>query len=211
MKGCFRSWHAHLSNSLPIATTKKTQPMNHKNRLAALQNRLQQKLQAKAFFTEKVAPCAELFEAFQSAEVPFQVVACIGFQEEWQPHLKTEQPLFEIDWKRNQPLEQLLNQLFEEYPSENSFRYVPPYEKTTVGKEENPLKKATELLQLPNQEVLVYWLRYAVVVQLHLYDLPKLPEDTVFTFWHGDVVIFPQDLNWLIAYSLEEEWYAGKK
>jgi len=185
--------------------------MNHKNRLADLQSRLQQKLQAKAFFTEKVAPCAELFEAFRSAEVPFQVVACIGFQEEWQSHLETEQPAFEIDWKRNEPLEQLLNQLFEEYPSENSLRYVPPFEKITVGEQENPLKKATELLQLPNQEVLVYWLRYAVVVQLHLFDLQKLPEDTVFTFWHGDVVIFPQDLNWLIVYSLEEEWYAGKK
>ena len=180
--------------------------------LIHLKTRLQQKLKAQAFFEDKIAPFAELFSVFGKSGVGFQVAAWVGLEEEWCPHLSAkmqELPYYFKKEDNSKPVE-LLDGLFEQYPSLNALRYVPPFEKMEIETSENPLRKIVEQLQLEDTEVYVYFLRYAPLLQMKLYDIFRIDQDEMFNFWQGDVVIFPKDKTWLIAYSLEEEWYGGR-
>lgn len=76
---------------------------------------------------------------------------------------------------------------------------------------ESGLKTAVESLALENQTVYMYYLQYAPLLQLQLYDLLPVDNENLFNFWHGDVVIFPENHSWLISYSLEEDWYGEIK
>lgn len=185
--------------------------MARNSRLAHLKTRLQQKLQAQTFFEDKIAPFAELFSVFGKSGVGFQVAAWVGLKEEWHPHLvaKMQELPYGFKMEGNNKSVELLDDLFVQYPSLNALRYVPPIEKMEIETSENPLRKIMEHLQLEDTEVYVYFLRYAPLLQMKLYDIFRINQDEMFNFWLGDVVIFPKDKAWLIAYSLEEEWYAA--
>lgn len=182
-----------------------------KERSALLKKRLQQKLQAQTFFTEDVSACVELLTAFQEAGINYKIAGWVNVKQELRSYLvpEFEKLGFALDDDNNLVVADILDQVFETYPSIHSFRYVPPVPELNSLEQRDALFEAMEYLNLQDQEVQVYWLRYAVVLKLNLLDLLKLPADSVFTGWHGDAVIFPENLRWLIAYSLEDLWYAG--
>lgn len=61
------------------------------------------------------------------------------------------------------------------------------------------------------QEVYLYYMRYAILLQVNLHHLSRVASEELFNFYHGDAIIFAENLDWLIAYSLEDEWRAGWK
>ena len=123
---------------------------------------------------------------------------------------------FHADHLEELGLEEQMDKLYDRYPSINHLRYVPSlpkfadYGAASSEKIRDGLQKAAASLGLSNQRVFLSHLRYAPVIEVSLFDILEHDHKGLFNLWHGDAVIFPSDLSWLMAFTLEEEWYAGK-
>ena len=186
-----------------------------KERLEQLRAQLQTKLKAKEFLENQISPFTEIRNSLQQSTVSFTTIELLGFQEEWLPYLEEELlesylPTLPDDLGKSKAVN-LVHTLFDKYPSTNEFRYVPNFEKINLvsTQEVSGLKQTVKSLGLENQTVYLYYLQYAPLVQLELYDLFLVDNEDLFNFWYGDVVIFPENHSWLISYSLEEDWYGG--
>tara|TARA_R110002020_G_scaffold218232_12_gene426061 strand:+ start:712 stop:1302 length:591 start_codon:yes stop_codon:yes gene_type:complete len=191
--------------------------MNHKKeRLEQLRAQLQTKLKAKEFLENQISPFLEIQNHLRHKEVAFTILDLLGFQEEWLPYLEEELlesyfPALPDDLGQSKAVK-LVHTLFDKYPTTNEFRYEPNFEKINLvsTQEVSGLKQTVKSLGLENQTVYLYYLQYTPLVQLELYDLFLVDNEDLFNFWFGDVVIFPENHSWLISYSLEEDWYAGR-
>lgn len=185
---------------------------NKKKRLTYLKARLRTKLNALEYQEVRIAPYAEIFAYLNKLAIPFTIVDLLGYLPEWQPFLESElqKPIY-LNLNQNigcSEGEKICDSIFTAYPSVHPLRYVPesfiPIESNTnIG-----LTETVEFLGLKNQSVYLYHLQYAPILKLQLFDLLEAESDEIFNFWHGDAVISPIDYSWLIAFSLEEQWYA---
>lgn len=188
-----------------------------KERLEQLRTLLHSKLKAKDFLENQISPFTEIHTYLRQSKVAFTTIDLLGFQEEWLPYLEEELSKTHFSALAGglgkSKARKLLNTLFDKYPSTNAFRYVPKIDKINLitSNHESGLKTAVESLALENQTVYMYYLQYAPLLQLQLYDLLPVDNENLFNFWYGDVVIFPENHSWLISYSLEEDWYADIK
>lgn len=183
---------------------------------AALEQRrrqLQIRQEAQAFMQSDVEPALEILSLLQRRGVIYKIVQMLHVKEDWKETVAdalSQPPYttygFEAGHLKDQGIRALLESLFELYPSTNSLRYVPSLEKHVP----QGLQQLVNELGLVHQKVYVYYLSYAFVLELQLHDLVKYANADTFNFWHGDALIFSNDLSWLIAYSLEEEWYGGR-
>lgn len=187
-----------------------------KERLEQLRTHLNIKLKAKDFLEKELSPFTEIFNFLNQSKVTYTLVDLLGYQQEWAPYFQEELKKPPYDQLNDDisklKTQDLLSRLFDLYPSVNELRYVPSVDKViiTASTPGAGLKKAVDTLSLENQLVYVYYLRYAPLLKIQLHDLVQLGHEELFNFWFGDVVIFPQTHSWLIAFSLEEEWYAGR-
>jgi len=168
---------------------------------------LQLKQRAKAFFEASIQPFTTITTALQNSGIDYAVCGCIIRPKALLPYFYEIPAAAELFHTGNRDTIKLLDQLFKLYPTANALRYVPSLPKMDAGA---TLKDAVDFLGLDNQPVYVYYLRYAPVLQLQLYRLLSANAGDLFNRQQGDVVIFPTDLSWLIAYALETEWYAGR-
>jgi hypothetical protein len=176
-----------------------------------LENRrtlLQQQLQATEFVESSIRPFVEILQSLKKSHVQFRIVEFVNVREEWKLFLNKillENPfaafgLYKVPQSNDNAL---VNDLLNRYPSTNPFRYVPdlplmPYETS--------LRSIIETQDWEHEIAYLNYLAYPFILQLSLSDLKHVDEAALFNFHHEDVVIFPKDMKWLIAYSLEEEW-----
>jgi hypothetical protein len=179
-----------------------------KNRRALLQ----QQLQATEFVESSIRPFLEILQILKESHVHFNIVEFVNVRPEWKLFLDeilSENPFtaFGLNKVPHSNDNALINDLLEHYPSTNPFRYVPdlslmPYE---------TLRSIIETQHREHEMVYLNYLAYPFILELPLSDLKHVDEAELFNFRHEDVVIFPKDMKWLMAYSLEEEWRYGKK
>lgn len=185
--------------------------MIYKNdKLEALLEKQRLKMGAKAFFRESMEPFLEITEVLEQAQIPYALCGLNLPDRAFLPYLteivEGSAALDIAHLKGREGIEELTG-VFERFPSTHLLRYVPPLPRLI---QEDALKEAANRLSLQGQEVYMYYLRYAFVLRLQWNDLGSVDLDGLFNLWQGDVVIFPKRVDWLVAYSLEEEWYAGR-
>lgn len=192
--------------------------MNQKTeRLEQLRAQLHIKLKAKDFLENQISPFKEIHTYLRQERVAFTIIDLLGIREEWLTFIGDDSGKTQFPELVNSPgksdAKELVTKLFAKYPSENAFRFVPQFDKITPNpsSQASGLKDAVQRLALENQTVYLYYLQYAPLLQLQLADLIQVANEDLFNFYYGDVVIFPENHSWLISYSLEEEWYAGRK
>lgn len=175
---------------------------------------LQIRQEAQAFVQSDVEPALELLEMLRNKGVNYKIVQMLHVKDDWKETVADtlSQPAyttygFEAGHLQEQGMGALLDALFGQYPSINSFRYVPDLAISVP----QGLQQVLHELRLTDQKVYLYYLGYAFVMELSLYDLVQHANADIFNPWNGDALIFSNDLSWLIAYSLEEEWYAVRK
>lgn len=198
------------------------------NKRTALEQRRQQlqlKIQAEAYIERHIKPARELFDDLHQHEVTFEIAGLVYTPEEYRSDIEQTivQPVyndygFQPNHLQRSAIEQLLDTLFDQYPSVNSLRYVPNLVKYAdygnmppKGSLRDGLQKTVQALDLQNQNVYVYYLQYALVLKVSLHDLCIHDHEDLFNTWHGEVVIFPDHSEWLIVFTLEEEWLGGQK
>lgn len=173
---------------------------------------LRENLKAREFTGRSLLPFIEILEELVKHQVDFQVVKFVNFRPEWEAFIDealSEAP-FEPFGLAGVPRSEgnpLILGLLDAYPSVNPFRYVPDLPLYPCG---------TSLASIIEEHgdaetVYVSYLRYPFILQLGLAELKKTDESQLFNFWHEDVVIFPKDQKWLMAFSLEDEWRYGRQ
>lgn len=166
------------------------------------------------FVSGDIDPALELLNKLYESRVLYKIVTLVNILPEWEPHLREtlSGPQYSAYRLENVPTSsenKLVKEVLNKYPTTNPIRYVPdlPQIKASIS----PVKEITESLKLQDQEVYLYYFQYALIVQVSLFELSGIATESLFNWWHGDTIIFPTNTNWLIAYSLEEEWYAGRR
>ena len=173
---------------------------------------LQQQQQAIDFVESRIRPFVEILQNLQQNEVPFNIVEIFNILPEWKMPLAkilSQHPfatfgLDKIAWV-NESI--LIHQLLDRYPSANPFRYVPAL---PLMAGDASLSSILQNIDATPGSVYLSYFTYPFVLQIELAHLRHLDEAELFNAWHGDAVIFPNNMQWLIAYSLEEEWRFGK-
>lgn len=201
--------------------------MEHDKRTALEQRRqqLQTKLQAETYIVQDLAPALEVLDYLRQHDIAYRIAGLVSIPEKYHSYIEQAftQPQysdydFPISALDSPELKASLQTINDRFPSTNSFRYVPelpryadyralPHEST----QRNGLQKAVQALELPDQPVFLHYLRYPLVIEVSLHNLAHHDNDDLFNFWHGDAFIFTSDIEWLIAFTLEDEWYGGRK
>lgn len=196
------------------------------NKRSALEQRRQQlqvKMKAEAYIARYITPVQEIFDYIRQQEVAYQIAGLAHLPAEYHPYVEqaiSEAPYkaygFQSDHLRKPELQRKLNTIFDRFPSINSFRYVPDLPEYAnyngVPSEDgvrDGLQRVIQALALQDQQVYIYYLNYGLVLQLSLTALSDHEHEDLFNTWHGDVLIFSDELNWLIVFTLEEEWLGG--
>lgn len=201
--------------------------MDTEKRIALEERRrqLQLKQQVAAFAASDLQPYLEIVDYLSKHDVPYRMVHVAHVQADWLPSMREimrQAPYldygFPMDRLCTDDRIDLFGELFQRYPSTNSFRYVPDLPRfadygtgSSEGLTRDGLRKAITALALQDQQVYLYYLRYAPVIELSLFDLMAHDHPDLFNLGHGDALIFPANLDWVIAFTLEEEWYGGRE
>ena len=172
---------------------------------------LQQQQQAIDFVESRVRPFVEILQNLQHNKVPFSIVEIFNILPGWKlplAKLLSQHPfasfgLDKVCWVNENAW---IHHLLDRYPSHNPFRYVPGLPLMA----EASLSSITENNDATTGSAYLAYFTYPFVLQIELARLRQADEAVLFTGWHGDAVIFPKNMEWLIAYSLEEEWRFGK-
>jgi len=184
---------------------------------------LQIRRAAEAFLASALQPYVDILDYLSKHDVDFEIIQLMYVKSDWKSHIQTmlqRVPYVDCGFHAGHleelGLEEQMDQLYDRYPSINSLRYVPclpkfaDYGTAPPEKIRDGLQKAAASLGLSSQKVFLYYLRYTPVIEVSLFDILVHDHEDLFNFWHGDVMIFPSDLTWLMAFTLEEEWYAVK-
>lgn len=201
--------------------------MEHDKRTALEQRRLQlqTKLQAEAYIAQDLAPSLEILDYFNQHSVAYHIAGLVSIPDEYHSYIEQtiKQPPyrdygFSAAALHDPELEATLQTIDEHFPSVNSFRYVPDLPRyadyralPSESTQRDGLLKAVQALELPDKPVYLHHLRYPLVLEVPLHNLCQHDHEDLFNFWHGDAFIFSKDADWLIAFTMEEEWLGGKK
>jgi hypothetical protein len=174
---------------------------------------LLQKQQATEFVESRVRPFIEILQTLKKNEVHFNIAGFFDVRPEWTiffDEILSKDPfaafgLNNVDRVNDSTL---IHALLDSYPSANAFRYVPDL---PLLYPDASLRFIIETYNPGNEIVYFFYFSYPFVLELPLSHLKQVDEAELFNCWHGDVVIFPKNKEWLLAYSLEEEWRYGKK
>lgn len=185
---------------------------DRKNQLLAKRAQLQNRIRFNEFVENRIVPFLEILDELQNLEIEHSIISfrCIPqeFHEPLYEYLQTETlSKYQLakDMIRAEDWEVVT--VLEKYPSTNPFRYV--LDAAVVGYGNQPdevLQELVETHQITNEKVYVCWLNYAFLIEVDLADLAAIANDELFTPWHHDVLLFPKHYDWLIVYSLEDEW-----
>jgi hypothetical protein len=186
---------------------------------------LQQRREAESYMETYVHPYLEVLGYLNQQAVPYKLGQLMYLNEDWYGHVtkmiqatpynKYSFPV--LSPSEMKELQGALDQLFDCYPSTNPLRYVPSLRKFadySVGSprdDRKGLEETASALKLSDQRVYLYYLRYSPILELSLMDILKHDNEDLFNWHHGDAVIFPTDRSWLMAFTLEEEWYGGRR
>lgn len=186
---------------------------------------LQVKLLAKTYIDKHIAPTQGILDYLRREGVEYQIAGLPFVPVEYQPYIMEviTQPLYNDYGFRPvhlqcAALEALLDGIFERFPSVNPLRYVPDlpqYADCHAAPLQNGcrdgLEKVVQALGLEEQLVYMHFLHCGLVLIASLQELGAHDHEDIFSTWIGEVVIFPAQLDWLIAFTLEEEWLGGRK
>ncbi|MBD1433929.1 hypothetical protein H8B06_13910 [Sphingobacterium sp. DN00404] len=201
--------------------------MEHDKRtqLAQKREQLQIKLKAETYIERYITPVQEIFDYLCQQGAAYQIAGLLNIPTEYHPYIKqalARTPYdvygFQPDHLQKPRLKQLIDTVFDRFPSTNELRYVPDLPEYAnyngIPSEDgtrDAIQQVIQALGLQDQSVYVYYLNYGLVLQLSLAALSDHEHEDLFNTWHGDVMVFPESLDWLIAFSLEEEWFGGRK
>lgn len=183
-----------------------------KNQLLEKRAQLQLRIRFNEFVEQRIAPFLDILDELQNAEIKYRVLSLRCIPEELHEllwgYFKTE-PLSKYQLTKDmiKSEDSEVATVLEKYPSTNPFRYV--LDAAVVGYGNQPdevLQELVETHQITNEKVYICWLNYAFLIELDLEDLAAIANDELFTPWHHDVLLFPKNYDWLIVYSLEDEW-----
>lgn len=179
---------------------------------------LQRRIAFEAFLGESVIPFMEVLDTLQNLKISFKVVLlrCIPMEfkdlllERFRTETFVKYNLSDIEISTD---DIWIEQLLDSYPNMHPLRYVPdfPLVGSRVDVPSMVLSEILDTHHLASQNVYLCYLKYAFLLEINLQALAQNVDEEVFNIWQGDAVIFPKDLSWLIAYSLEEEWRFGIK
>lgn len=174
---------------------------------------LQQKQQAAAFVENHVRPFVDILQTLKKDKVHFNIVEFFNVRPEWTiffDEILSKDPFaaFGLNKANRVNDSALIHAFLDSYPSAHALRYVPDLPLMYPGAS---LRFAIETYHPGSEMVYFFYFSYPFVLELPLSHLKQADEAELFNFWHGDVAIFPKNKEWLIAYSLEEEWRYGKK
>lgn len=183
-----------------------------KNQLLEKRAQLQLRIRFNEFVTYCITPFLEILEELQNAEIEYRILSLRCIPEEFHEllcdYLKTEAlSKYQLAKVMIKSEDSEVATVLEKYPSANPFRYV--LDVAVVGYGNQPdevLQELVETHQITNEKVYVCWLNYAFLIELDLEDLAAKANNELFTPWHHDVLLFPKNYDWLIVYSLEDEW-----
>lgn len=201
--------------------------MDNDKRSALEQRRqhLQIKIQAEAYIKLHIKSARELFDDLHQQQISYRIVGLVNTPLEYHNELihTISQPTYRAyglqeKHLKNAKIEKQLDQLFEKYPSVNPVRYVPNLVKYAdycgslplESEFRDGLSKTVQALGLIEQHVYVYYLQYTLVLQVSLAALCANDHEDIFNTWHGEVMIFADQNDWLITFTLEEEWLGGR-
>lgn len=198
--------------------------MNNDKRIQLEQKRqqLQVKIKAEAYIDQYIKPMQEIFDCIRQQGVTYQIAGLAYVPAEYHVYVEqiiTQTPYdaygFQPDHLQKFHLAHLINTIFDRFPSINPLRYVPDlpeyanYHGVSSDGARNGLHRVIQELGLMDQQVYVYYLNYGIVLQLSLTELSNHEHEDLFNPWHGDVMIFADHADWLISFTLEEEWLGG--
>lgn len=173
---------------------------------------LQLQIQLNEFIQDRINPFIEILEILIALQIKHQVVKLRCIPQKFHQPLKVfiennpiakHLPADITITSEDSEIEEILVQ----YPSANPFRYVS--DSPTIGYGNLPNEILSELLEaqhLGEEKVFICWLTYAFLVEINLQELSERANTDLFNFWYSDALIFPKDNNWLISFSLEDEW-----
>ena len=193
---------------------------------ALLEQRRQQlqiKMQAEAYIERHIKPARELFDDLHQHDLAYQIAGLVSTPAEYLPYVEqamTQPPYCDYGFHPNHlqsaELEQLLDSVFDRFPSVNALRYVPDLPGYTDyggipfdNDRRDGLQKVMQALGLQDQNVYVHYLQYTLVLKVSLAALSNHEHESLFNTWHGEVLIFSDNPDWLITFTLEEEWLGG--
>lgn len=202
--------------------------MDNDKRSALEQRRkhLQIKIQAEAYIIRHIKSARELFDDLHQKQVSYKIIGLINTPVDYleevirticQPTYRTYG--FHEKHINNKALEKQLDVLYEKHPSIHPFRYMPELIKYAdyyrdllpEGTFRDGLRKTVEAVGLIEQKVYLYYLQYTLVLEVSLASICANDHEDIFNTWHGEVMIFDHQADWLITFTLEEEWLGGRK
>ena len=185
---------------------------------------LQNKLEAEEHINSYLEPALEVLDYCRQQAIGYRIVALLSVPQAYRPHVAQciqEQPYKEYGFAADNlhavDGNKLLEQLWEKFPSTNEFRYVPDlpcfadYRGVAPAEtQRDGLQRAVQELALPEQNVYLCYLRYGLLLEVQLEQISRYDTEELFNTWHGDTLLFAEPADWLIAFTMEDEWYGGK-
>lgn len=188
----------------------------HRQILQQKRELLQQRIRFNKFIDDFVTPVLPILDELQRQEINHQVVSLRCIPKEFtsmlaeqfttETFVKYTLSEFEI-----QTEDSIIEALMEVYPNTHPIRYVPNL--PIIDLSNDPAAALTEIIRtnhLADRHIYLCWLRYAFLLKADIQDLAQKANEELFNSWHGDTLIFPTDLSWCIAYSINDEWRLGK-
>ncbi len=194
-----------------------------RTQLAEKREQLQIKLKAETYIERYIAPVQEIFDYLHQQEVVYQIAGLLSIPTGYHPYVEQiimKHPYdaygFRPDHLQKPRLKQLIETVFDQFPSTNELRYVPDLPEyahyngiLSEDGARDGIQHVIQALGLQDQSVYVHYLNYGLALHLSLAALSDHEHEDLFNTWHGDVMIFPINLEWLIVFTLEEEWLGG--
>lgn len=176
-------------------------------------------LRLKEFVTRDIDPFLELMNDLNKRRITYQIVELVGVLPEWSSYLKvlfSKSPYKNYGFLKVQfefeKTHSLVAEFHNKYPSTHIFQYKPNVPQiSSLSNTQETFNHILTNMHLVDQKVYVYYFKYAVVVEIFLHQLLKADGDILFNTWRGDVVIFSSNFDWVIAYTIADNWYAGYK
>ncbi len=181
-------------------------------RLHFLRSENQLKLETEHFYNQHIEPLREVIDYFRKENMHLEIEGFCDISENMKKGLsillRSNNLPYNMDGNRK--ADDIMNRALLTYPNQHSLRYVPELPLVAISPDANPIKPSTANLAISDQFVYLYYMGYSPLFRVSLNDLCNCMHEEIFNPWLDDAVIFPDDFSWLIAYSLEDEWYAGR-
>lgn len=189
--------------------------LNNLNKLLQKREQLQTRIKFDDFVKLYVDGFVEILKEVQLLKIHYKIVSWRCVPNEF--HVLLSEYIKKDAFLKNNDEETELfsddstvEELLKLFPSVNPLRYVPDLEIVHKGCDISALLhtlfKSNEII---NSTVYFCWLKYPAIVIMDVCEFAELANDEILGFWHGDLVIFPNNFAWLLTYSIEDEWRFG--